>query len=125
LLMSGESHLDLVADPASGSGSVEALTEQLCQAAWREFQTIDGEGGILKSLLDGRIQNRIAGAERQRVQLFRDGKRQIVGSTIYPPSSERPVETLSAATRPVPTEGAVYCERMTPHRIEQSLGVKS
>ncbi len=51
--MSGESHLDFVADPASGSGSVEALTEQLCQAAWREFQTIEGEGGILKSLLDG------------------------------------------------------------------------
>lgn len=38
-----ESNLWRVADPASGSGYVETLTEMLCQRAWRVFQ--DAESG--------------------------------------------------------------------------------
>ena len=29
---------------------VEALTADLCEAAWEEFQTIEAEGGVLASL---------------------------------------------------------------------------
>src|SRR5262245_56539374 len=47
LIMAGESHIDHVADPADGSGAVEALTAELCEAAWEEFQRIEAEGGVL------------------------------------------------------------------------------
>ena len=42
LLLSEESHLDKVADPAAGSGAVEDLTDQLCQAAWALFRSRGG-----------------------------------------------------------------------------------
>lgn len=122
LLMAGESHLDFVADPASGSGSVEALTDSLCAAAWKEFQTIETEGGILKSLADGHIQRRVREAGETRAKLYRNGERQIVGTTLYPPAAERPVKTLAAEQRPVPTEGAVFCDRLIPQRIDEALG---
>ena len=37
-LLSLESYLDRVADPAAGSYYIEKLTEQLAEAAWAEFQ---------------------------------------------------------------------------------------
>ncbi|RUW11911.1 methylmalonyl-CoA mutase, partial [Mesorhizobium sp. M1A.F.Ca.IN.020.06.1.1] len=59
LILAHESHLHHVADPASGSGAVEALTDGLCAAAWEEFQRIEAEGGVLNSLQQGYIQNRV------------------------------------------------------------------
>ena len=53
LVMAAESHLDFVADPASGSGGIEALTDALCEKAWDEFRQIETEGGILRSLAEG------------------------------------------------------------------------
>ncbi|TIL55827.1 MAG: methylmalonyl-CoA mutase, partial [Mesorhizobium sp.] len=59
LIMAEESHVDHVADPAGGSGAVEALTNDLCAAAWQEFQRIEAEGGVLTSLQQGYVQNRV------------------------------------------------------------------
>ena len=38
LVMAGESRIDHVADPAAGAGSLEELTDRLCEAAWSVFQ---------------------------------------------------------------------------------------
>ena len=66
LLMAAESHLDFVADAASSSGAIEALTDALCQKAWDEFRQIEKEGGILMSLAGGHLQGRIAAARDDR-----------------------------------------------------------
>src|SRR5690606_1566671 len=50
LIMASESHVAFVADPSSGSGAMEALTDALCESAWEEFRAIEREGGILRSL---------------------------------------------------------------------------
>ena len=44
---------------AAACGAVEALTDDLCAAAWEEFQRIEAEGGVLNSLQQGYIQNRV------------------------------------------------------------------
>ncbi|MCX7304494.1 MAG: methylmalonyl-CoA mutase family protein [Hyphomicrobiales bacterium] len=125
LVSAGEAHLDFVADPASGSGSIEALTEALCERAWDAFRTIEREGGILRSLTAGKLQQRIVTSRDQRLGLYRDGRQHIVGTTIYPPGSERPVETLKADKRPQPVDGAVFCERLESVRIDELLGAGS
>ena len=122
LILAKESHIDFVADPAAGSGSVEALTQSLCEAAWDEFRLIESEGGILDSLVAGKIQSRIAEARSKRANDYRTGKRQIVGTTLFPQKSERPVNVLDASRRTVPEEGAVFCERLQPLRIDQTIG---
>ena len=68
LILAKESHIDFVADPAAGSGSVEALTAALCEAAWDEFRLIEAEGGILDSLVAGKIQSRIVEARTKRAE---------------------------------------------------------
>ena len=123
LILARESHIDFVADPASGSGSVETLTDALCEAAWDEFRMIEAEGGVLDSLVAGRIQSRIVEARDGLGQAYRDGKRQIVGTTLYPASAERPVTTLAAERRPARDEGALFCERLEPLRIDQTIGL--
>ena len=122
LIMASESHLDFVSDPASGSGSIESLTNELCSAAWKEFQTIEMEGGILNSLAAGHLQGRMTAAGETRARRYRDGGGQIVGTTLYPAASERPVRTLEAARRLLPNDGAVFCDRIDPRRIDETLG---
>lgn len=124
LVMMGESHLDFVADPGCGSGSLEALTEALCEAAWSEFRQLEAEGGILDSLLAGHIQGRIVAARDERAKSYVDGARQLVGTTLYPPAAERPVSVLEASIRPLPTDGTVFCQRLDPARIDQSIGAE-
>lgn len=125
LIMAGESHVDFVADPAAGSGSIETLTDALCEAAWKEFQAIDGEGGVLKSLAEGRIQRRIADARAERISAFRDGKRSIVGTTLHPAREERPVSVLDGKRTVFADEGAVQCEALSPERIDALLEVSA
>ncbi len=121
LVMAGESHIDFVADPAAGAGSIEALTEALCEKAWAEFQAIEAEGGMLASLAAGRYQARVREARERRAAIYRSGERTIVGTTLYPLKTERPISTLPAERRPVPTDGAVFCEAMAAVRIDQSI----
>ena len=122
LILAKESHIDLVADPGAGSGSVEALTQSLCEAAWDEFRLIESEGGLLDSLVAGKVQSRIVEARAKRAEQYRDGKRQIVGTTLYP-SPERAITVLEASRRSVGEDGAVFCERLEPARIDEMIGL--
>ncbi len=64
-----ESQLAQVIDPAGGSWFVESLTESLARAAWAQFQTLEGEGGLAAGLCAGSIQTHIEGqAEALRTQ---------------------------------------------------------
>ncbi|MER8974467.1 MULTISPECIES: methylmalonyl-CoA mutase subunit beta [unclassified Mesorhizobium] len=122
LIMASESHVDHVADPVCGSGAVEALTAELCAAAWQEFQQIEAEGGVLTSLEQGHIQRRVQAASARRNAAYQAGERAIVGTTLHPSKTERPVETLAAERRPAFTEGVAVCEPLFPIRIDQSIG---
>lgn len=124
LVMIAESHLDLLADPACGSGAVEALTDALCGTAWGEFQRIEKEGGILQSLAAGHLQARILAAREERGRGYRAGERHIVGTTIYPPAEERAPATLPAGRRTVDIEAAAFCRALEPTRLEETAGEK-
>lgn len=122
LVLAHESHLGFVDDPASGAGGFEALTDMLCEAAWKEFQTIEAEGGILESLRHGHLQGRIKDSREQRAKDIADGIRPIVGTTLHCLAEERPVATLSAETMPVPEDGSVFCEKLSPVRHDELAG---
>jgi methylmalonyl-CoA mutase len=121
-IMARESHLDHVADPAFGSGSLEALTEDLCAAAWSEFQRVEAEGGVLSSLRDGHIQKRVMQARARLAGEYGGGRRAILGTTLHPPRQDRNVETLAAETRPGPTDGVVHCQPLAACRVDQFIG---
>jgi methylmalonyl-CoA mutase len=68
LVLLEESNLARVADPAAGSGALEAVTQQLCEGAWSLFQEIEKAGGVWAALEAGTIQQKVAAvrAERQK-----------------------------------------------------------
>jgi len=66
LILLEESNLYRVSDPNAGSGAIEALTDELCAAAWKLFQEIEAGGGIAKGLLAGLVQNKIEEVRRAR-----------------------------------------------------------
>ncbi|WP_304165713.1 methylmalonyl-CoA mutase family protein [Phenylobacterium aquaticum] len=98
LVLMEEAHLGRVADPAAGSGYVEALTDEMARAAWAEFQAIEAKGGLIEALASGFI-----AAEVAKVTAARDaaGKPRIVGVTAFPPTQQAPVEVLSVRPKPV------------------------
>lgn len=122
LILAGESKLDFVVDPAAGSGAIEVLTDQLCEAAWAEFQAIEAEGGILKSLEAGKLQARITASADARGEAIRGGKRDVIGTTLYPNKVERPVTVIKAETRAAPTDGVVFCEKLSPLFLDRIAG---
>lgn len=118
LVLAEESRIGLRAEPARGSSVVEALALDLGDAAWTEFRRIEGEGGALRSLAAGLIQARIAQAQAERAAQFASGRRGIVGAAIFPTAEEQPANTLPAEIRPMPAEGAVFCQKLELLRDE-------
>jgi methylmalonyl-CoA mutase len=100
-LLIDEANVHRVADPAAGSGAVEALTEELAERAWAEFQAIEHEGGIVASLLAGAFQSRIANARAALVGEVRSGAAPLIGATVYrepqagSADAPHPAETLA------------------------------
>ncbi len=126
LVLRDEAHVGFVSDPSSGSGSIDALTGEICAAAWAEFQTIEGEGGMLRSLLGGHFQTRVAQLAAIRAAAFARGERVIIGTTTHKLTDERPVVTLDAALVTPSHSGVISCEATLTIRIAAAFeGVTS
>ena len=71
LVLLEESNLAKVSDPAAGSGGIEALTQQLCEAAWSLFQEIEKAGGVFAALEQNLIQRKVAATRAVREAEYR------------------------------------------------------
>ncbi len=97
LILHEEAHLDQVADPAAGSYYIEALTDQVAEKAWEQFQALEAEGGLLEALQDGRVQASIADVREERMQRTKNRRRVLVGTNHYPDTEETKREEVDAA----------------------------
>ncbi len=102
LLLLEESNLARVGDPAAGSGAIEALTQQLCAAAWSEFQDIEKAGGVWAALESGSIQRQVAAVRTQRQKAVAHGKDVLTGTNAFPDINETTPAVLDVA-RPAKT----------------------
>jgi len=83
LILQEELRLSELIDPAGGSWHVEKLTDQLARAAWRRFQAIEAEGGLLASLQAGTLQAEIAAVAQRRRRDLETGDAVLVGCNKY------------------------------------------
>ena len=92
-----EANVHRVADPAAGSGAIEALTDALCQTAWWFFQRIEKAGGAAEALRAGLIQRVVARvrAEREANVARREGS--LIGTSDFPDLAEGQVSVLAPA----------------------------
>ena len=110
-----ESGLGHVTDPAGGAGGFEALTDELCAAAWALFQRIEAAGGLVAALGSGLVAGEIAAVVARRDRDVRRRKLPITGTRAYPHLDEATVAVLA----PLPPPGATDVSPFAPHRIAE------
>jgi methylmalonyl-CoA mutase len=92
-----ESNLHRVADPAAGSGAIEALTDALCAGAWTLFQTIERAGGAAEALEAGLIQRDVAKVRAMRKANVAQRNEPLIGTSDFPDLAEEQASVLQAA----------------------------
>lgn len=105
-----ESNLYRVADPAAGSGALEALTSDLCAKAWRLFQKFEEAGGVLEVLENGLFQEAVAETRTARETAMARRKEALIGTSEFPDLGEDDLTVMNVA--PAPFEPGA--ETMTP-----------
>jgi methylmalonyl-CoA mutase len=114
-----EANVGRVADPAAGSGYLEALTDQVARAAWEKLQAIEAAGGLAAALANGLVRREVDAAVTAR------GEPKILGVTAFPPTDEAPVEVEAAAPATLDAEAArlpgpdATCPALKPMRLSE------
>src|SRR5262252_5992005 len=103
-----EANIHRVADPAAGSGAIEALTDELCTRAWTLFQDIEREGGVAKAIEDGSIQRAVAKVRIEREANVARRKDSLVGTSDFPDLAESPVIVLKRTKARVESAAASH-----------------
>jgi methylmalonyl-CoA mutase len=95
LVLLEESNLAKVSDPAAGSGGIETLTQQLCEAAWSLFQEIEKAGGVFAALEQNLIQRKVAATRAVREANIARRKEVLTGATEFPNLHEAAAAVLN------------------------------
>ncbi len=96
LVLLEESNLAKVSDPAAGSGGIEALTSELCEAAWQLFQETEKAGGVFAALEQNLIQRKVAATRAVREASIARRKEVLTGASEFPNLGEAQVAVLEA-----------------------------
>jgi methylmalonyl-CoA mutase len=81
LVLLEESNLGKVADPAAGSGGIEALTDALVERGYALFQQIEAAGGLPKILETGAFQAEVAKIAVERMKNVARRKEPLTGAS--------------------------------------------
>ncbi len=79
-----ESGLGRIADPAGGSWFEETVATDMAEAAWKVFQDIESEGGLVQSLEAGKFQARISETRDTRFKAIAKRKVPVTGVSEFP-----------------------------------------
>lgn len=125
LVVRDEMSFTHVADPGGGSFCLEKLTSEIADEAWKLFQRVESDGGMLKSLVNGWPQEEIAANHEARQKKYALRKSVLVGTNKYPVNKFEP-ETGDDSTATDSSGIAPLPRRRASEQIEQlRSGVQS
>jgi methylmalonyl-CoA mutase len=125
LLLSMESHLGATVDPCHGAWSFEALTEELCAAAWQRFQELEAAGGARAVLVSGALRERVGAEAARRQKRIGSRKDVLVGVSSFVDLGAAPLERPPAAVlapRPGPVAALAPVRDAAPWEGLQAAG---
>ncbi|MGA4507539.1 methylmalonyl-CoA mutase small subunit [Propionibacteriaceae bacterium G1746] len=100
IVLSEESNIGRVNDPAGGSWYVESLTDQLARAAWERVQQIESDGGFGQAFASGAIAAAITATVEARSGLLATRKLPLTGVSMFPMRDEQPITARPRPTAP-------------------------
>ena len=83
-MLADEFLLSKVIDPAGGSYYIEKLTAELAENAWKLFQDIESQGGMLACVRSGYVQKLVEIAAEEKRKLIDSRRRVFLGTTLQP-----------------------------------------
>jgi methylmalonyl-CoA mutase len=90
-----EANIHRVADPAAGSGAIEALTDALCTVTWSLFQEIERAGGAVSALESGSIRKAVTKVRAEREANVARRIESLVGTSDFPDLTEGQTAVLA------------------------------
>jgi methylmalonyl-CoA mutase len=119
LVLLEESNLAKVSDPAAGSGGIEALTRELCEAAWALFQETEKAGGLFAALEQNIIQHKVAATRAAREANIAKRRNVLTGASEFPNLHEPDIAVLDAKPIVLPSYGEAKFkfDPLTPMRL--------
>lgn len=119
LVLLEESNLARVSDPAAGSGGIEALTRELCEAAWALFQETEKAGGLFAALEQNIIQRKVAATRAAREANVAKRRDVLTGASEFPNLHEADVAVLDANPLVLPSYGdaKIKFDALAPMRL--------
>ena len=81
-------------DPWAGSYAMEALTQQMADAAWKIIEEIESMGGMTKAVQSGWAKLKIEASAAEKQARIDSGEDVIVGVNKYQLAEEASIETL-------------------------------
>jgi len=121
LVLLEESNLARVADPAAGSGALEAMTQSLCTAGWALFRDIEKSGGIWPVLESGMLQQQVAAIRAERQKAIARRRDILTGTNEFPNIFETAPAVLDVAPLASPSDGmaAVTAQALERTRLAE------
>jgi methylmalonyl-CoA mutase len=94
LILKEESYFDKTIDPAGGSYYIEILTDELAEASWKIFQTIETQGGYIEALKSGFIMQEIENSNFNRKKDVSSRKKIFLGTNQFPNLEEKMLDNI-------------------------------
>lgn len=88
IILKEESFFDKVVDPSAGSYYIENLTDSISEHAWRLFQSVEGNGGMIECINSGEIQKEIEKSCQKRDMDIATRRSILLGTNQYPNTQE-------------------------------------
>src|SRR5450755_4732681 len=95
LVIQEETHITSIVDPWAGSYAMEALTQQMADAAWTLIEEIEAMGGMTPAVQSGWAKLKIEASAAEKQALIDSGQDVIVGVNKYQLGEEAAIDTLA------------------------------
>lgn len=119
IILKEESHMDQLIDPAGGSFYVEKLSEEVLNAAWKIFQSVEEKGGMIEALKTGIPQSEIREVAEKRWADTAKRKAKIVGVNMYANTTEEKPEACTAPAKSESGNSDLSVEPLNTHRLAE------
>ena len=120
LILQEETGIPAVVDPLGGSYYVEALTNDLADAAWAIIEEVESLGGMTKAVASGMPKLRIEEAAARRQARVDRGQEVIVGVNKYRADQPEHVDVLDIDNTMVREQQVARLQRVRAERDEQT-----
>ena len=93
LVLKEESFLNKVSDPSGGAYAIERMTDQLIEKAWKLFQRIESEEGLIEWIKNDKVHQLISENRRVLIEQLNENKETLLGVNKYRSNLEEWKET--------------------------------